>query len=57
MSNNLLITMGCSNTEGVGCYGHADPEFMERMKKLLVSNLNHPGTPAQKIFSYEVAER
>ena len=49
--------MGCSNTEGVGCYGHADPEFMERMKKLLVSNLNHPGTPAQKIFSYEVAER
>lgn len=39
MSNNLLITMGCSYTEGVGCHGHADPEFMERMK-LLASNLN-----------------
>ena len=39
MSNNLLITMGCSYTEGAGCHGHADPEFMERMK-LLASNLN-----------------
>jgi hypothetical protein len=26
-----LITLGDSWTEGIGCYGHADPEFMDRM--------------------------
>lgn len=39
-SKSTLITLGDSWTEGIGCYGHADTEFMDSMESLAKNTKN-----------------